>query len=121
MPPSCSKKSLPDGCLRAVHVYFPDPLWKARHRKRRVMNEYFVAEIQRVQMTKAASSHFWTDVQEYYQTTLEILASHTRLAGPFAVVEQAAEHDSGLSNALRAADAHQRITGVPIRKGFRKP
>ena len=29
---------LPDECLAAVHVYFPDPWWKKRHRKRRVMN-----------------------------------------------------------------------------------
>ncbi len=28
--------------VRAVHVYFPDPWWKARHKKRRVMNESFV-------------------------------------------------------------------------------
>ena len=29
---------LPDDSLEAVHVYFPDPWWKKRHRKRRVMN-----------------------------------------------------------------------------------
>ena len=32
---------LPDDSLAAVHVYFPDPWWKKRHKKRRVMRESF--------------------------------------------------------------------------------
>src|SRR6185436_17616068 len=34
--------------ISAVHVYFPDPWWKARHRKRRVMRESFVKDIELV-------------------------------------------------------------------------
>ena len=34
---------LPAGSVQAVHVYFPDPWWKARHKKRRVMNEHLSA------------------------------------------------------------------------------
>ena len=30
------RSMLPDASLAAIHVYFPDPWWKARHRKRRV-------------------------------------------------------------------------------------
>ena len=29
--------------VAAVHVYFPDPWWKRRHKKRRVFDESFVA------------------------------------------------------------------------------
>ncbi|MEX0613133.1 MAG: methyltransferase domain-containing protein, partial [Pirellulales bacterium] len=29
---------LPEDSLSAVHVYFPDPWWKKRHHKRRVLN-----------------------------------------------------------------------------------
>ena len=32
------REFLPDACAVAVHVYFPDPWWKKRHRKRRVLN-----------------------------------------------------------------------------------
>src|SRR5688572_30410504 len=41
------RELVPDRSLAAVHVYFPDPWWKARHKKRRVMNEAFVADIER--------------------------------------------------------------------------
>jgi tRNA (guanine-N7-)-methyltransferase len=80
------------GALAAVHVYFPDPWWKARHRKRRVMNEAFVADIQRV-LEPGGELHFWTDVEEYFQTTLELLAAKTQLQGPIAVPEKLPEHD----------------------------
>lgn len=83
---------LPADCVSAVHVYFPDPWWKKRHRKRRVMNERFAAQIERVLAT-AGRLHFWTDVEEYFQVTLELLAQHTKLAGPFDVAELPPAHD----------------------------
>ena len=33
------RELLPEASLAAVHVYFPDPWWKKRHKKRRVMQE----------------------------------------------------------------------------------
>jgi len=41
------REVLSDACLSAVHVYFPDPWWKARHHRRRVMNEEFAQQIDR--------------------------------------------------------------------------
>jgi tRNA (guanine-N7-)-methyltransferase len=83
---------LPDRSVAAVHVYFPDPWWKARHKKRRVINEQSVQQIQRV-LIPGGVLHFWTDVDEYFQTTLELLATNTDLEGPLPVSERAAEHD----------------------------
>jgi tRNA (guanine-N7-)-methyltransferase len=83
---------LPEESLAAVHVYFPDPWWKARHKKRRVMNEAFVRSVERL-LAPGGTLHFWTDVEEYFATTLELLAATTHLAGPHAVAEQPAEHD----------------------------
>lgn len=81
-----------DASLSAVHVYFPDPWWKKRHFKRRIMNEVFVKQIQRV-LKPNGELHFWTDVKEYFDMALETLAEATTLVGPQPVEERAAEHD----------------------------
>ena len=83
---------LPDNSIAAVHVYFPDPWWKARHKKRRVMNERFLADVERT-LLPGGTLHFWTDVEEYYQTTLELIAMHSKLIGPHPVGEVPADHD----------------------------
>jgi tRNA (guanine-N7-)-methyltransferase len=83
---------LPDASLAAVHVYFPDPWWKKRHHKRRIMNEDFVKNVER-RLTPGGSLHFWTDVKEYFDLSLELIASVTQLSGPLPVPERPAEHD----------------------------
>ncbi|HVX10971.1 MAG TPA: tRNA (guanosine(46)-N7)-methyltransferase TrmB [Pirellulales bacterium] len=86
------RERFPDAALTAVHVYFPDPWWKARHKKRRVMNAGFLADIERT-LAPGGRLHFWTDVEEYFRTTLELIREATRLQGPFDVPERSAEHD----------------------------
>lgn len=81
----------PDNSLAAIHVYFPDPWWKARHKKRRVLNEQFLRDVQRT-LLPGGRLHFWTDVEEYYQTTLALIAATVPLAGPLPVPEQPAAH-----------------------------
>jgi tRNA (guanine-N7-)-methyltransferase len=85
---------LPNDCLAAVHVYFPDPWWKKRHKKRRVMRDSFVRDVERT-LVPTGTLHFWTDVEEYFQESLGILAASTRLSGPFSVPEMLAENDLG--------------------------
>jgi len=82
---------LPDDSLAAVHVYFPDPWWKKRHHKRRVMNEPFVGNVART-LAAGGSLHFWTDVRERFDATLELIARATRLVGPLDVAERPADH-----------------------------
>jgi tRNA (guanine-N7-)-methyltransferase len=86
------RELLPAASLAGVHVYFPDPWWKARHHKRRVMTDAFVADIART-LESGGRLHFWTDVEEYFLGTLELLAKCPLLAGPLAVAERPAEHD----------------------------
>jgi tRNA (guanine-N7-)-methyltransferase len=83
---------IPDASLAAVHVYFPDPWWKARHHKRRVMNEPFLADVVRT-LEPGGRLHFWTDVKEYYDQSLELIAAKTPLIGPLEVQEKPPEHD----------------------------
>lgn len=90
--PRVFRERLPDGSLAAVHVYFPDPWWKARHKKRRVMNAAFLTDVERA-LAPGGNLHFWTDVEEYFRTTLDLIHEVTRLRGPLPVPQRAAEHD----------------------------
>lgn len=86
------REILPDSSLAAVHVYFPDPWWKKRHKKRRVMNEAFLHDAERT-LASGGTLHFWTDVEEYFQATLALIAEVTTFMGPFDVPEPTSEHD----------------------------
>jgi len=76
------REFLPENSLAAVHVYFPDPWWKARHRKRRVMQMELVRACEKC-LVPGGKLHFWTDVQEYFETAMEMMAAESTLKGPF--------------------------------------
>ena len=81
-----------DNSVSAIHVYFPDPWWKKKHRRRRVMNEEFLKDVWRT-LVPGGRLHFWTDVEEYFQTTLQLITQQSLLEGPFDVPVQPAIHD----------------------------
>jgi len=109
---------LPAATVAAVHVYFPDPWWKKRHKKRRVLNERSVREIERV-LVPGGRLHFWTDVEEYFQTGLALLAEQTGLRGPFEVPERAPQHDLDYRTHF---ERRVRLAGEPVyRAEFEKP
>jgi tRNA (guanine-N7-)-methyltransferase len=109
---------LPDGSLAAVHVYFPDPWWKKRHKKRRVMQEWFVRDIERT-LAHGGTLHFWTDVEEYFNSSLELLAAHTSLQGPLPVPELPATSDMDYRTHF---ERRMRLHDKPLyRAEFRRP
>ncbi|MDR2763255.1 MAG: tRNA (guanosine(46)-N7)-methyltransferase TrmB [Planctomycetaceae bacterium] len=66
---------IPDNFLYGVHVYFPDPWWKRSHRKRRILRAEVLQLIER-RLISDGILHFRTDVEEYYQSTLELISQH---------------------------------------------
>jgi tRNA (guanine-N7-)-methyltransferase len=63
--------------LRAVHVYFPDPWWKKRHKKRRVFTDELVAQIAR-SLQPGGELHVASDVEEYFRLIQHLIASVRR-------------------------------------------
>jgi tRNA (guanine-N7-)-methyltransferase len=59
------RQFVPEASVAAVHVYFPDPWWKARHKKRRVFTPEFAADAARV-LRAGGRLHFASDVEEYF-------------------------------------------------------
>jgi tRNA (guanine-N7-)-methyltransferase len=81
-----------DASLCAVHVYFPDPWWKKRHRKRRVFTGDLVAAIVRA-LEPEGALHVATDVEEYFEVIRSLIAAEPLLAELPPPVVRAPEHD----------------------------
>ncbi|MEM6798861.1 MAG: tRNA (guanosine(46)-N7)-methyltransferase TrmB [Planctomycetota bacterium] len=112
------REALTPGSVAAVHVYFPDPWWKKRHHKRRVLNEPFIADVVRVLQPNGVLD-FWTDVRDYYEATLELLAANTPLQGPIEVEAAQATHDLDYRTHF---ERRTRLAGEPVyRCQFKKP
>jgi tRNA (guanine-N7-)-methyltransferase len=56
---------IPPGSVSAVHVLFPDPWWKKRHKKRRVFTPEFAADAARV-LAVGGRLNIASDVEEYF-------------------------------------------------------
>jgi tRNA (guanine-N7-)-methyltransferase len=78
--------------LHAVHVYFPDPWWKARHKKRRVFAEPLLADIER---GLVPGGRLWlaTDVEEYFGVILDLVATRPRFVRQDWPEPTSPEHD----------------------------
>jgi tRNA (guanine-N7-)-methyltransferase len=69
---------LPECCLQAVHVYFPDPWWKQRHRKRRLFNGDFAGQCARV-LRAGGCLHVASDVADYFAEIQKMLGRQPSL------------------------------------------
>ncbi len=62
------------GSVAAVHVYFPDPWWKARHKKRRVFTAEFAADAARA-IAPGGRLYIASDVEEYFGVMTAIVGA----------------------------------------------
>ena len=72
---------LPEDCVQAFHMYFPDPWPKKRHRTRRILTPQFLAAIHRV--ARPDSAFYWaTDFAQYHEEAMDLFE-----ATPWASIE----------------------------------
>ncbi|HTL28397.1 MAG TPA: hypothetical protein VL282_04230, partial [Tepidisphaeraceae bacterium] len=60
------REFVPDHSLSVLHIYFPDPWPKKRHHKRRLIQEGFLREIERV-LKPGGRLQVVTDHQDYFE------------------------------------------------------
>jgi tRNA (guanine-N7-)-methyltransferase len=65
---------LPRNCADAVHIYFPDPWPKLKHRHHRLINEAFPALAARV-LTAGGVVYLRTDNTDYFQQMKEVFGA----------------------------------------------
>lgn len=70
--------ALPDVSLARVYLLYPDPWPKRRQRKRRIVDDVFLAEVARV-LEPGGELRFATDIDDYAGWTLARIARQNRL------------------------------------------
>ena len=104
------RDTVPDASVAQVHIYFPDPWWKKRHRKRRIMNRDFLFEVARV-LESGGVLHFWSDVEEYFQESVNLL----KTMECYAERSPAPEHDPQHSMDYQTHfERRMRLHDVPV-------
>ncbi len=68
---------LPEDGVRAVYVFFPDPWWKKRHHKRRIMSRATLEVIYPL-LEPGGTLHIRTDVPDYANMVAELLEADGR-------------------------------------------
>jgi tRNA (guanine-N7-)-methyltransferase len=83
---------LADASVQGIHVYFPDPWWKQRHRKRRLFTPEFAGQCERV-LNPGSRLRVVTDVEDHYNKINALLGERTRLRPLPAPAPNEPQHD----------------------------
>ena len=96
---------IPNDTLTTIHVYFPDPWWKRAHRKRRILRAE-VLQLIESRLIPGGLLHFRTDVEEYFSSTLDLLAKTTALQGTLETPEEEENEENYRTHFERRTQLH---------------
>lgn len=112
------RDTVPTAAVTRMHVYFPDPWWRNKHKKRRVLNDQALLDIER-SLKPGGEFHFWTDVLDYYELICAQVMDSTALIGPKFIPERPASHGMDYTTHF---ERRARLNGQPIYRAlFIKP
>ena len=106
-------KLLRPASLAAVHVYFPDPWWKQKHRRRRLFTDLFADRVARV-LQPGGFLHMWTDVADYFEIVSALMTHHPLFTPLPTPEERPAAHDLDYTTGFERS---RRLAGLPIHRG----
>jgi tRNA (guanine-N7-)-methyltransferase len=109
-------KFLPPESVAAVHVYFPDPWWKRRHKRRRLFTDEFV-ELARGVLRRGGLFHSWTDVEDYFEVIRALMDHHAGFETLPVPAENAPAHDLDYQTSF---ERKKRQLGATIHRGLWK-
>lgn len=98
-------KQIPNQKIRYIYINFPDPWWKAKHKKRRILQDNLIDTFYNA-LKMNGRIYFRTDVEEYANTVDDIFSLDKR----FKTVEHDIIEDGVLSN----REKNYKNVGVPV-------
>ena len=104
------KHHIAPGSVSVVHVYFPDPWWKTRHKSRLLFTPDFANDVRKV-LQLGGKLSFVSDVLDYFTMVQEILAAIPSLRELPPPSENEPQHDMDY---LTNFERKFRLEGRPI-------
>lgn len=104
------KERVAEKSVQGVYVFFPDPWWKSRHKKRRVFTPAFAVSCSRI-LFPGGRLHIVTDVEEYFGVMTDLVRPMPQFAELPPPNENIPEHQMDY---LTNFERKFRLQGKPI-------
>lgn len=107
-------KFIKRGSVAGVHVYFPDPWWKRKHKRRRLFTDEFV-DLAEAVLETGGLLHSWTDVEDYFGVIRALMDHHAAFEPLPPPPEQPPAHDLDYQTSF---ERRRRQLGATIFRGL---
>jgi tRNA (guanine-N7-)-methyltransferase len=107
-------KLIPRASVSAVHVYFPDPWWKRKHKRRRLFTDEFV-DLAAGVLRQGGLLHSWTDVEDYFEVIRALMDHHAAFETLAAPAEREPANDLDYQTSF---ERRRRQLGATIYRGL---